>query len=128
MCIVAIPLVFLNWIRDLRVLAPVSFTGNLLMAVSIVAVFYYVLKDALPPISDRPAFGSWKGLARFFGTAVYAFEGIALVLPLQQQMTRPDDFGKWNGILNTGMAIVTSFVVAMGFFGTCAIQTTLISS
>lgn len=33
----------------------------------------------LPPITERQAFGHLKDLPLFFGTAIFAFEGIALV-------------------------------------------------
>jgi proton-coupled amino acid transporter len=53
----------------------------------------------------------------FFGTAVFAFEGIPLVLPIQKEMGRPWDFKGWTGILNTGMVLITVIYVSMGFYG-----------
>ncbi len=117
MCLVTIPLIFLNWIRDLKPLAPVSFIANILQTISIVIVFYYIFRDGLPPISSRPPFKDWVELSLFFGIAVFSFEGIALVLPLQKDMRRPRDFEGWNGILNAGMVIVTVLDLAMGFYG-----------
>jgi proton-coupled amino acid transporter len=117
MCFLAIPLIFLNWIRNLKLLAPVSLVANVLQMSSIVVVFYYIFRDPLPPVNSRPAFGSWGGLPLFFGTTVFTFEGIALVLPLQKDMRRPWDFKGWTGILNTGMVIVTCIYIAMGFYG-----------
>ena len=102
MCFLTIPLIFLNWIRNLKLLAPVSLVANVLQMSSIVVVFYYIFRDPLPPVNSRPAFGSWGGLPLFFGTTVFTFEGIALVLPLQKDMRRPWDFKGWTGILNTG--------------------------
>lgn len=118
MCGLAVPLIFLNWIRNLKYLAPVSMTANVLQMSAIVVVFYYIFREGLPPVSSRPAFGSWAGLPLFFGTTVFTFEGIALVLPLQKDMRRPYDFKGWTGILNTGMVIVTCIYIAMGFYGT----------
>ena len=116
MAILTIPLIFLNWIRDLKYLAPVSFLANIFQFYSISVVFYYVFQD-LPSITNRPGFGSWGGLPLFFGTVVYTFEGIALVLPLQKDMRRQDDFRGLTGLLNTGMVIVTLLYVAVGFYG-----------
>ncbi|KAK4017027.1 hypothetical protein OUZ56_031983 [Daphnia magna] len=117
MCILTIPLIFLNWIRNLKLLAPVSLFANVLQMSSIVVVFYYIFRDPLPPINSVPAFGSWGGVPLFFGTAIFSLETITLVLPLQKDMRRPWDFKGWTGILNTGMTIVTCIYIAMGFFG-----------
>ena len=53
----------------------------------------------------------------YFGTAIYAFEGIGVVLPLENQMRTPRDMRGWNGVLNTSMTIVTCLYIAVGFFG-----------
>jgi proton-coupled amino acid transporter len=51
------------------------------------------------------------------GIAIYAFEGIGLVLPLQKEMREPEAFGGLIGVLNTGMTIVACLYTAVGFFG-----------
>ena len=56
-------------------------------------------------------------LPLYFGTAIYAFEGIGVVLPIENQMRTPHDLRGWNGVLNTAMVIVTSLYIAVGFFG-----------
>lgn len=42
---------------------------------------------------------------------------IGVVLPLENNMKTPQDFGGLNGVLNTGMVIVASLYTAVGFFG-----------
>jgi proton-coupled amino acid transporter len=125
MCFLTIPLIFLNWIRNLKLLAPVSMVANVLQMSSIVVVFYYIFRDPLPPVSSVPAFGSWGGVPLFFGTAIFSLETITLVLPLQKDMRRPWDFKGWTGILNTGMSIVTCIYIAMGFFGKIELSSAL---
>lgn len=39
------------------------------------------------------------------------------ILPLENNMKTPDDFGGCTGVLNTGMVIVASLYTAIGFFG-----------
>lgn len=39
------------------------------------------------------------------------------VLPLENNMKNPQDFGGWNGVLNTGMVIVAALYTSVGFFG-----------
>lgn len=48
------------------------------MATGIALTLYYAFQD-LPAISERHYVGEIKNLPLFFGTAIFAFEGIALV-------------------------------------------------
>ena len=53
------------------------------------------LKD-LPAVDTRPAFASWSTLPLYFGTVVFAFLGISLILPLQVGfLLRPNFFHIW---------------------------------
>lgn len=40
-----------------------------------------------------------------------------MVLPLENQMKRPKELSGWDGILNTGMTLVTVLYITIGFFG-----------
>lgn len=71
----------------------------------------------LPRSDSVDAFASWSELPLFFGTAIYAFEGIGVILPLENNMKNPEAFGGLNGVLNTGMVIVACLYTAIGFFG-----------
>ena len=53
----------------------------------------------------------------YFGTAIFSFEGIGVVLHLENQMKSPGDMRAWNGPLNIAMVIVTALYIAVGFFG-----------
>lgn len=78
--------------------------------------FYYMLQD-LPKTDTVAGFASWAQLPLYFGTAIYAFEGIGVILPLENNMKTPQDFGGLTGVLNTGMVIVAVLYTAVGFFG-----------
>lgn len=56
-------------------------------------------------------------LPLFFGTAIYLFEGIGLVLPLKNAMKKPEDFSRPMGVLNVGMVILTVVFIAFGVVG-----------
>lgn len=71
----------------------------------------------LPKTNTVNGWASWAELPLYFGTAIYAFEGIGVVLPLENNMKTPQDFGGLTGVLNTGMVIVACLYTAVGFFG-----------
>lgn len=116
MAITLIPMLLLCSIRNLKYLSPISMLANILQMAGLGLVFFYLLQD-LPATWERKAYADWKQYPLYFGTAIYAFEGIGVVLPLENQMKTPRDMRGWNGVLNTSMTIVTCLYIAVGFFG-----------
>jgi len=116
MAIILVPMLLLASIRNLKYLSPVSMIANMLQLVGLAIIFYYLFQD-LPYSWERKAFSSWGQLPLYFGTAIYTFEGIGVVLPLENQMKTPSDMKGWNGVLNTAMVIVSCLLIAVGFFG-----------
>ncbi|CAG2058366.1 unnamed protein product [Timema podura] len=111
-----VPMIMLNWVKNLKYLTPVSLFAAILTVVGLGITFFYMLQG-LPKTSTVHAFASWKQLPLYFGTAIYAFEGIGVILPLENNMKNPQDFGGCTGVLNTGMVIVAALYTAVGFFG-----------
>ncbi|XP_046387616.1 proton-coupled amino acid transporter-like protein CG1139 isoform X2 [Ischnura elegans] len=111
-----LPMILLNLVKNLKYLMPVSLFASVLTVIGLGITFYYMLQN-LPSTSSVDAFASWSRLPLYFGTAIYAFEGIGVVLPLENNMKTPQDFGGWNGVLNTGMVIVAALYTSVGFFG-----------
>jgi solute carrier family 36 (proton-coupled amino acid transporter) len=93
-----------------------SAIANVCMVVGIVLTISYAVQN-LPPIESVDYVASIEKMPLFFGTALFAFEGIALVLPLQNAMKKPEDFSKPFGVLNIGMIFVTGIYVVVGFVG-----------
>lgn len=116
MAVILVPQLLLCGIRNLRYLSPFSMLANLLQFIALGCIFYYLLQD-LPYTWERKSFASWQQLPLYFGTAIYTFEGIGVILPLENQMRTPKDMKGWNGVLNTGMVIVACLLIAVGFFG-----------
>ncbi|CAG7733908.1 unnamed protein product [Allacma fusca] len=117
MLYILIPLLALSWVRDLKNLAPLMMVADVVTALGLGIVLLFITSD-LPPITERQIFfASWHQLPLFFSTTIFAFEGIAVVLPLQNSMKNPKDFGGWNGVLNKSMAIVLVSYFLIGFFG-----------
>ncbi|XP_063837696.1 proton-coupled amino acid transporter-like protein CG1139 [Ostrinia nubilalis] len=116
MIIVVIPVLLACMVRNLKYLTPFSTIANIMMAIGVSVVVYEASQD-LPCISSRDYIASWQQLPLYFGTAVYAFEGIGLVLPLKNEMRHPEQFQKPLGVLNVGMIFVGTIFIVVGFLG-----------
>lgn len=109
-------LILMNLIRNLKYLAPFSMIANLLVGTGMGITFYYLFQD-IPSLSDRTPFAGFERLPTFFGTAIFALEGIGVVMPLENNMKTPTHFIGCPGVLNTGMFFVVSLYAFVGFFG-----------
>lgn len=78
MVCILLPILIPSLITNLKYLAPCSGIANACMAIGIGVVFYYAFQE-LPSPTERRYIGEIQDLPLFFGTAIFAFEGIALV-------------------------------------------------
>ena len=106
----------LNAIPSLTHLAPLSIFADL---VDIGAMGVVMVEDIFVFLENRPPLKTFGGLSVFLyglGVAVYAFEGIGMVLPLESEAKEKDKFGD---VLGLGMLIISflygGFVV-LGYF------------
>ena len=112
-----LPIVLLCLLRNLRLLAPVTVVATVCELYALATVFYYIFRDPLPDVSSVPAAVSISKLPLFFGTAIFTFEGIGIVLPLENRMKNPANLRGLYGVLNTGMVIVACLYISTGFYG-----------
>ncbi|KAL4705702.1 hypothetical protein ACJJTC_018775 [Scirpophaga incertulas] len=109
-------LILVNLIRNLKYLAPFSMVANILVGTGMGITIYYLFQD-IPSVKERAAFAGFDRLPTFFGTAIFALEGIGVVMPLENNMKTPTHFIGCPGVLNTGMSAVVSLYAFVGFTG-----------
>lgn len=113
---ITFPLIFMCLIRNLKFLTPFSMIANILIFVGIIITFTYIFAD-LPPVADRTGITDVPQWPLFFGTVIFALEGIGVVMSLENDMKNPTHFIGCPSVLNFGMGIVISMYALVGFFG-----------
>lgn len=104
----------LNSIKTLTHLAPLSIFADV---VDLAAMAVVVVEDSIIILKQRPdvvAFGGFSLFLYGMGVAVYSFEGVGMVLPLESEMKDKDKFGK---VLALGMGFISLIYIAFGFLG-----------
>ncbi|KAJ1413335.1 Amino acid transporter, transmembrane domain [Sesbania bispinosa] len=104
----------LNAIPTLTHLAPLSIFAD---AVDIAAKGVVMVEDVLVFLENRPPLKTFGSLSVFFyslGVAVYAFEGIGMVLPLESEAKDKEKFG---GVLGMGVMVISLLYGAFGALG-----------
>ncbi|KAG1676409.1 Proton-coupled amino acid transporter 4 [Nymphon striatum] len=108
--------ILLCFIKDLKKLAPASTIANLLQLSGICIVFYGICTD-IPDLNKREFVASPVRWPVYFATIIYSFEGIGLVMPIENSMKTPKEFHGITGVLNTGMTLVGILIFGLGFYG-----------
>ncbi|XP_072001652.1 proton-coupled amino acid transporter 1-like [Engystomops pustulosus] len=106
-------LILMVFIRNLRYLSGFSLLANVAMLGSVIMIYQFIGRDIPDPTHLSYAAG-WRTYPLFFGTAIFAFEGIGVVLPLENKMKIPHQFP---AVLYVGMGFVTILYISMGTLG-----------
>ncbi|KAH1010454.1 hypothetical protein HUJ05_004749 [Dendroctonus ponderosae] len=116
MVIILLPLVFINYIKNLKFLAPLTIVANVLTFVSFAIIFYFIFSKKVT-LEDREPIGDYRDFPLYFGTVLFALEAIGMIMPLKNEMKNPQNFGSCCGVLNIGMLAVVVLYMMTGLFG-----------
>jgi proton-coupled amino acid transporter len=114
-------LIALGSITDLRNITPLSVAANLFLFLGLIIVIGYDARNLEHPQSDRSASTcSVQGIAIYFGNAIYSFEGIGIILPIENEMAKPQDYPRILMVAMFIIGIVFSVVgeLTLSSFGT----------
>jgi len=103
-------LILLSWIRSLKNVAPLTTIANVLVGSSLVTILVAAIISISNKVESNGGMdvvwgANWSGLPTMFGIAVYAFEGIGIVIPAETAITKPEIYKK---VLLTAL-IIASF-------------------
>ncbi|KAI3747651.1 hypothetical protein L6452_10212 [Arctium lappa] len=104
----------LNSIPTLTHLAPLSIFADI---VDIGAMGVVMVEEVTVYLNAKPVLQAFGGFSVFFygiGVAVYAFEGIGMVLPLESEMENKNKFGK---TLSVTVGFIAVMFASFGVFG-----------
>lgn len=104
----------LNSVPTLTHLAPLSIFADV---VDIGAMGVVMVEEVMIYLNSKPILQAFGGFSVFFygiGVAVYAFEGIGMVLPLESEMANKNKFGK---ILSITIGFIALMFASFGVFG-----------
>ncbi|CAJ0578656.1 unnamed protein product, partial [Mesorhabditis spiculigera] len=124
MILLLVPILAICSIRRLSILAPFAMAANVVYLAAAGIVLYFFFTN-LRPIDSLPWFGKITDLPLFFGTVMFAFEGVAVIMPIENRMHQPGDFIRWNGVLNSSCMVVLAIFAMTGFYGYLALGDTV---
>ena len=115
------PVILMSWIRSWRAISPLSLLATLSVAFGIIVVFYVDFSH-YPYFEDKEAtnkIGAPLDIPVFFGTAMFVYEGIGVIIPMETQMIVPELFPR---VINVTYLLFGLLTIAFGFFGYLAFE------
>lgn len=115
----AVLLTPLSLIRDITKLLLLAVIANLCVMWGLVTIVYYVLHQLIVVQDFHPGPGvEWwfneEKFSLFIGVAIFAFEGIGLIIPIQELMIHPHHFPK---VLAQVIFTILAIMIFMGTIG-----------
>ncbi|KAK2748316.1 neutral amino acid transporter [Myotisia sp. PD_48] len=104
----------LSLIRDIAKLAFTALVADVFILMGLVYLYGYGIKSiAENGVAEIQAFNP-AAYTLLIGTAIFSFEGIGLVIPIQESMKRPEKFPR---VLALVMVVITAIFLSMGVVG-----------
>lgn len=98
-------------LRDIGKLGITALVADAFIVIGLAYLFYFdILTLNTQGLSDIIMFND-KDWTLFIGTAIFTFEGIGLIIPIQESMRHPEKFPK---VMLLVMVIITTLFITMG--------------
>ncbi|KAJ3327429.1 neutral amino acid transporter [Blyttiomyces sp. JEL0837] len=105
----------LSWVRRIKHFSITSLIADVFILMGLAYIFYYDLTVlATRGASHDIVWFNLESFSLFVGTAMFAFEGICLILPIAESMKRPEQF---HGTLTLCIVVVGTLFIAIGATG-----------
>ena len=102
----------LSLIRDISKLGITALVADAFIFLGLIYLYYYDIRTLVvnQGVSDVINFNS-KDWTLFIGTAIFTFEGVGLIIPIQESMRQPSKFPP---VLAGVMLLITVIFISMG--------------
>lgn len=102
----------LSLIRDISALSLTAYIADFFILLGLVYLYYYDISTIAihHGVADIVNFNP-RDWSLFIGTAIFTFEGVGLIIPIQESMRQPSKFPP---VLAVVMVIITVIFVSMG--------------
>ncbi|KAI9324101.1 transmembrane amino acid transporter protein-domain-containing protein [Zopfochytrium polystomum] len=105
----------LSWVRRIKHFHITSLVADLFILLGLAYIFFYDLSIlATRGVSHDIVWLNWNGFSLCLGTAMFAFEGICLILPIAESMKHPSHFSR---LITLVMLVVGGCFLAIGATG-----------
>lgn len=105
----------LSFIRNVSKLSLTSLLANFCILSGLLIVVYFTVKEiAINGIKEFQPWINTSKFSLFIGTAIFAFEGIGLILPIQDSMKNPEKFPV---VLSMVIVTITMLMVLIATIG-----------
>ena len=102
----------LSLIRDIGKLGFTALVADAFILLGLIYLYYYDIFTIVSNkgIADVELFNS-SSWTLFIGTAIFTFEGVGMIIPIQESMKRPENFPR---VLGAVMVIITLAMTSIG--------------
>ncbi|KAI3407126.2 AVT4 [Candida oxycetoniae] len=110
----------MSLIRDITKLSISAVLANFFILTGLIIILYFIFYEWL--VLNHGKFGMHVDLlfnqsdfSLFIGTAIFAFEGIGLIIPIQESMIHPRNFPKVLALVISTIALLFTIIGSLGY-------------